>query len=69
MLNPFAKKCLLRQSEELLRCMSLLCRLVDVAKATPKGSIRNIEIKSCLFDIYLNAIALLVDKAAAALFE
>ena len=25
-----------------------------------RGSIRNIEIASCLFDIYLNAIALLV---------
>ena len=49
--------------------MSFLHRLVDVEKATPKGSIRNIEIEGCLFDIYFNAIALLVDKAAATLFE
>ena len=69
MLDPFAKKSFLRWRKELLRCMSFLGRLVDVEKATPKGSIRNIEIISCLFDIYFNAVALLADKAAAALFD
>jgi len=34
-----------------------------------ESSIRNIEITGCLFDINLNAIALLMDKVAAALFE
>ena len=49
--------------------MSFLCGLVDVEKATPKSSIRNIEIKGCLFDIYFDAIALLMEKAVATLFE
>ena len=42
---------------------------MDVEKASPKSRIRNVEITSCLFDIDLNAIAFLADKAAAALFE
>jgi hypothetical protein len=67
--NPFDKKVLLRRREELLRCVSFLGRLVDVEKASPKSRIRNVEITSCLFDIDLNAIAFLADKAAAALFE
>ena len=69
MLNPFDKKSLLRWREELLSRVSFLCRLVNVEKATPKGSIRNVEIESSLFDIYFNAIALLAEKAAATLFE
>ena len=40
--------------------MSFLCGLVDIEKVTPKGSIRNIEIEGCLFDIYFNALALFV---------
>ena len=47
---------------------SFLGRLVDVDKATAKSSIKNIEIVSCLLDIDLNAIALLANKAVAALF-
>ena len=68
-LNPFPKKSLFRWREELLRCVSFLRRLVDIEKAIPKGSIRNIEIISRLFDIYFNAIAFHADKAAAAFFE
>ena len=56
-LNPFDKKSLLRWREEFLRCVSFWCRLV------------NVEIESSLFDIYFNAIVLLADKAATALFE
>ena len=67
--NPFAKKVLLRRREELLRCVSFLGRLVDIEKASPKSRIRNVEITSCLFDIDLDAIVFLMDKAAAALFE
>ena len=68
-LNPFDKKSLLRWREEFLRCVSFWCRLVNVEKATTKGSIRNVEIESSLFDIYFKAIALLAEKAAATLFE
>ena len=53
----------------MLRHVSFLGRLVDVAKAIPEGSIRDLEIRSSLFDIYLNAIALFMNKAAAVLLE
>ena len=47
----------------------LLVQACEAEKAATKGSIRNVEIESSLFDIYFKAIALLAEKVVATLFE
>ena len=49
--------------------MSLLSRLVDIEKASTKSAINNVKIVGSLCNIDPDAVALLVNKVAAALLE
>ena len=67
--NPFDKHIFECRRKKLLHGVSLSGRLVDVEKACAKSAIDNIKVPSCLSNINLDAIALFVNKAAAALLE